>query len=48
MAKAFNSASIKSTLGWSNAFNPDGAFPLDVSAWFGSLADAQAAAATAV
>ena len=48
MANAFDKTNVKSVLGWSNAFNPDGAFPLDLSCWFGSLEEAQAAAATAV
>lgn len=48
MANAFDKKNIRSIMGWSNGFDPDGAFPLDVSCWFGSLADAQAAAKTAV
>lgn len=48
MPNAFNSSQIKSALGWSNSFDRDAAYPLDKAAWFGSLADAQAAAATAV
>lgn len=48
MAQSFNPANVKSKLGWSNAFDTDGAFPLDVRAWFGSYESAQAAAATAV
>lgn len=48
MAIAFNKSNVKSKLGWSNSFDTDGAFPLDLRAWFGSYDDAVAAAATAV
>lgn len=48
MANKFDAKNVKSKLGWSNAFDTDGAFPLDLRAWFGSLEDAQAAAQTAV
>lgn len=48
MAKAFDPTMIKSKLGWSNAFDTDSAFPLDLRAWFGSYESAQAAAQTAV
>lgn len=48
MPNPYTSTSIRSKLGWSNAFNPNAAFPLDFRQWFGSYEDAQAAAQTAV
>lgn len=47
MATEYNSSKIKSKLGWSNAFSPDGAFPLDIRSYFGSYEAAVAAANTA-
>lgn len=48
MAKPFDPSQVKSTLGWSNAFQPDAAFPLDIRQYFGSYEAAVAAAKTAV
>ena len=48
MANKFEISSIKSKLGWSNAFSRDAAFPLDVYQWFGSYEEAEAAAKQAV
>ena len=48
MANAFNISQIKSKLGWSNSFDRNAAFPLDINSWFGSYEEAVAAAATAV
>lgn len=47
MPEAFDRTQIKSKLGWSNSFNPNAAFPLDARQYFGSYAEAEAAAATA-
>lgn len=47
MATEYNSNKVKSKLGWSNAFSPDGAFPLDIRSYFGSYEAAAAAANTA-
>lgn len=47
MATPYSKDKIKSKLGWSNAFNPDGAFPLDIRAYFGSYEEAVSAANTA-
>lgn len=48
MPERFDNSQIKSKLGWSNSFDRNAAYPLDASSWFGSLAEAQAAAQTAV
>lgn len=48
MPNKFDRNQIASKIGWSNAFIPNAAFPLDIRQYFGSLEDAQAAAATAV
>lgn len=48
MPEAYDRSQIKSKLGWSNSFNPNAAFPLDARQYFGSYAEAEAAAATAV
>lgn len=48
MANAFSVNDIKSKLGWSNSFDRDGAFPLDLSSYFGSYKEAADAAKTAV
>lgn len=48
MAKPFDPSQVKSTLGWSNSFQPNAAFPLDIRQYFGSYEAAQAAAKTAV
>ena len=47
MANAFKQSLVKSKLGWSNSFDTDGAFPLDLRAWFGSYDEAVSAALTA-
>lgn len=47
MANAFKQTLVKSKLGWSNSFDTDGAFPLDLRAWFGSYDEAVSAALTA-
>lgn len=47
MATAFDKSQVKSTIGWSNSFRRNAAFPLDIHQYFGSVADAEAAAATA-
>ena len=36
MAKPFDPSQVKSTLGWSNSFQPNAAFPLDIRQYFGS------------
>lgn len=48
MANAFDPSQVKSTLGWSNSFQPNAAFPLDIRQYFGSYEAAQTAAQTAV
>jgi len=48
MATGFNPSQVKSKLGWSNSFDRNAAFPLDISSWFGTYEEAVAAAATAV
>lgn len=48
MAKPFDPSQVKSTLGWSNSFQPNAAFPLDIRQYFGSYDAAAAAAKTAV
>lgn len=48
MAKPFDPSQVKSTLGWSNSFQPNAAFPLDIRQYFGSYEAASAAAQTAV
>lgn len=48
MATAFSASQVKSKLGWSNSFDRNAAYPLDIKQYFGSVADAEAAAKTAV
>lgn len=48
MAEQFSPTQVKSKLGWSNSFDRNAAFPLDINSWFGSYEEAVAAAAKAV
>lgn len=48
MAEKFSPTQVKSKLGWSNSFDRNAAFPLDINSWFGSYEEAVAAAAKAV
>lgn len=48
MAEKFSPTQVKSKLGWSNSFDRNAAFPLDINSWFGSYEEAVAAASKAV